>query len=421
MKRWIIFCIFICLPYSVLSQGIWTYYTDELPGVVFDMTQDKYGNYWFATTNGVCELDTNGFWHYLTDTTVWDTTMYFKNQIVVDRDNNKWFVGLAMSNATKEYVVKYNDSTFTYYNPSGREKDSWITSLGIDSSGSIWAGSMSNWAYWFDGTFWHSVWVPGTSLYDPIRDFAVDKTGTFYIAHTNGISTINRYLWGDYYKSAGSLCFDLDNQLWFGTMGFGLGVYNGQSWKMYTTADGLLDNDTYVAIDSNYNIWVSYFDREKGVTEFNGQKWSHLNKEHGLIDDAVHRIFVDKYDKIWFAHTFKIGISVYFDTTTTNTKYRNKNIELLKEITLYQNFPNPFNAMTTINYELKQDEKVNLSIFNLKGEEVICLDFGEKEAGNQQFIWNGKNKYGKEVSSGIYIYVLKADNFIESKKMILIR
>ncbi|MDZ7260600.1 MAG: hypothetical protein ONB05_00570, partial [candidate division KSB1 bacterium] len=113
MKKYmnsLLIAIILLKSYFCQAQGIWKYYTTELPGVVADMTQDKQGNYWFATDNGVCQLDTNGFWHILVDTTVWDTTMYFKNQIVVDRDNNKWFVGLALSHATKEYVVKYDDS-----------------------------------------------------------------------------------------------------------------------------------------------------------------------------------------------------------------------------------------------------------------------------------------------------------------------
>ena len=152
---------FLFTVHYAFSQGIWKYYTAELPGEVSDMTQDKYGNYWFATSKGVCKLDTNGLWTILNDSTVWDSTMYIKNEIEIDQKNNKWFVGLAMSHPTKEYVVKYNDSTFTYYNPSGLEEETWIASLGIDSSGHIWAGSMDRLAYWFDGKQWYPFYVPG--------------------------------------------------------------------------------------------------------------------------------------------------------------------------------------------------------------------------------------------------------------------
>ena len=418
----LIIAVFLFIPYFASAQGIWTHYTDELPGVVYDMTQDKYSNYWFATTNGVCELDTNGFWHYLVDTTVWDTTMYFKNQIIVDRDNNKWFVGVAMSQATKEYVVKYDDSTFTYYNPSGKEKDTWISALGIDSLGRIWAGSHANWAYWFDGIQWHPLFVPGTTIYDGIIDFAVDRTGKLYIAHDNGISTINAYLWGDLYKTASSLNFDKENRLWFGTGGWGIGEYDGQNWILYTTNDGLLANFARVAIDSNYNIWVSYYDRAKGVSRFYNNQWSHFTKEDGLFDDYVGPIYVDRDGAIWFAHIiYTKAVSVFIDTTTTNVKDKTKRIVFSKTFILHQNFPNPFNSETTIHYELKQDKKVNLSIFNLKGEEVICLDSGNEVPGKYLVVWNGKDKFGKEVVSGIYFCVLKADSFIETNKIILTR
>ena len=271
-----------------IAQGIWTYYTDELPGVVFDMTQDKYGNYWFATTNGVCQFDTNGLWHALVDSTVWDSTMYFKNEIVVDKENNKWFVGVAMSNPMKEYVVKYDDSTFTYYNPSGEESHTWINALGVDSSGYIWAGSMANWVYWFDGIQWYPLYVPGTLMYDAILEFGVDPDGTIYIGHENGISTIYGYLWGDFQWAVNSFGFDKDSRLWFGTKGWGLGVYDGQNWTRYTTDDGLLSNHTEVVIDSSHNIWVSYQWFPKGVSRFNGNQWEHLTHDDGLLLSLIH-------------------------------------------------------------------------------------------------------------------------------------
>jgi ligand-binding sensor domain-containing protein len=422
MKRFILILLIFILLFNVryvFPQGLWHYYTDELPGVVIEMTQDKYENYWFATTNGVCEFDTNGCWHYLVDSSVWDTTMYFKNRIVIDNENNKWFVGLAMSNATKEYVVKYDDSAFTYYNPSGREKDTWIQSLGIDSSGNIWAGSMANWAYWFDGNQWHPFYVPGTTIYDPISVFRTDQKGILYIGHTNGISTVNGYIWGDYAKGVNSFGIDSDNRLWFGTSG--LGVYDGSKWVMYTTDDGLLANATIVAVDSNQNIWVSYGESAKGVSRLNDGNWEHMTSEDGLLDDAVGPMYVDKNGAIWFSTIFIKGLSVYQDTTTTGVKLKINANNAPEIFTLKQNFPNPFNLETTILYELKQDTNIQLSIFNLNGKEVKRLVSDNKQKGIYQIAWNGKDNSGKEVGSGIYFYVLNGENFKEIKKMTLIK
>jgi ligand-binding sensor domain-containing protein len=423
MNRFIpilLIAILLFTAHSAFSQGLWKHYTNELPGVVFDMAQDKYDNYWFATMNGVCELDTNGFWHYLVDTTVWDSTMYFKNQIEIDQKNNKWFVGLAMSHPFKEYVVKYNDSTFTYYNPSGREDETWIYGIGVDSSGNIWAGSLANWVYRFDGMQWHPFFVPGTFWDDPVGGFATDRRGTLYICHVNGISTLYGWLWGE--SGVSSIAFDKNNHLWFGTGGWGLGKYDGQNWMRYTTNDGLLSNIIVsVAVDSNQNIWTSYSEYAKGISQFNGSLWQHMTHKDGLLDDAVGILGVDKNGNIWFKYPFVKAISVFTDTTSTRIKFRMEANILPKMFELHQNCPNPFNSKTMICYELHQESDIELSIITIKGEELSKLISDKQQAGLHQILWNGKDKFGKEASSGIYLYSLRTDSFIETKKMILIR
>ena len=88
---------------------------------------------------------------------------------------------------------------------------------------------------------------------------------------------------------------------------------------------------------------------------------------------------------------------------------------------LQQNYPNPFNAETIVSYELKQDANIQLSILNLSGKEVITLVNERKTRGLHKTQWDGKNNYGKEVSSGIYIAVLKSGDLTQSVKLSLIR
>ncbi|NOZ62111.1 MAG: T9SS type A sorting domain-containing protein [Calditrichaeota bacterium] len=416
----IINALFLKIP-TCYSQGIWTHYPDELPGNVLDMTQDKYGNYWFATDKGVCELDTEGIWHTLVDTTVWDSTMIFWREIEIDKNNNKWFVGVALSHATKEYVVKYDDSTFTYYNPSGRERDTWIFALGIDSSNNIWVGSDANYAYWFDGKVWHPFFVPGTYIYDAISDIKIDRQGNLYFAHDNGISSLEYgYMWGDGMRTVIELAFSKQNRLWFATLLDGLGMYDGTNWSLYTTKDGietnLLNN---VAIDSNQHVWISYAGYY-GVSEFNGNHWQHFTQDSVLDGKFISDIFVDSKGEIWFA-AFDEGVFVFQDTVTTLIRQQEKNALLTKTHNLFQNFPNPFNSETTIRYHLAQNGKVKLLIYNLEGKEVIKLFTGNQQVGEHQIVWNGKDKNGKDVSSGIYFYVLKMGSFTQIKKMTLIR
>ncbi|MCK4694607.1 MAG: T9SS type A sorting domain-containing protein, partial [Candidatus Cloacimonetes bacterium] len=91
------------------------------------------------------------------------------------------------------------------------------------------------------------------------------------------------------------------------------------------------------------------------------------------------------------------------------------------ELFLYQNYPNPFNPNTTINYQLPAVCKVQLSIYNIKGEKVKTLVKDKLEEGKHIAIWDGKDEQNKPVSSGIYFYKLKTGENSMVRKMILLR
>ena len=89
---------------------------------------------------------------------------------------------------------------------------------------------------------------------------------------------------------------------------------------------------------------------------------------------------------------------------------------------LSQNYPNPFNPVTKIEYQLPKQARVSLIVYNILGQEVIRLvDNEDKNAGYFQIEWKGRNEQGASVSSGAYIYRLKTEEFVSSKKMLLIR
>ena len=85
---------------------------------------------------------------------------------------------------------------------------------------------------------------------------------------------------------------------------------------------------------------------------------------------------------------------------------------------LSQNYPNPFNPETTLNYQLPEDALVILKIYNLLGQKVRTLINDNKEAGYYRVIWDGLNDEGKKVTSGIYIYMLQANDFKKTRKML---
>ena len=96
------------------------------------------------------------------------------------------------------------------------------------------------------------------------------------------------------------------------------------------------------------------------------------------------------------------------------------------EVFLHQNYPNPFNPSTTINYSLKENSKVSLNIYNIKGQKVKQLVSKKLSAGQHSAVWNGKNGAGESVTSGVYFYRLNVDaeeggRYTSVKKLILLK
>ena len=88
---------------------------------------------------------------------------------------------------------------------------------------------------------------------------------------------------------------------------------------------------------------------------------------------------------------------------------------------LAQSYPNPFNPTTTIRYQLPEECHVVLNVYNILGQLVKTLVDESKPAGWYSVHWDGKDSSGKPVASGIYLYQIQAKDFIQIKKMTLIR
>lgn len=92
-----------------------------------------------------------------------------------------------------------------------------------------------------------------------------------------------------------------------------------------------------------------------------------------------------------------------------------------KEYALKQNFPNPFNPDTKIQYQLTKSSMVTIEIFNMLGQKVATLVKERKPAGYYVINWNGKDDLGRNVSSGVYLYQLRTKEFIKVRKLLLLR
>lgn len=103
------------------------------------------------------------------------------------------------------------------------------------------------------------------------------------------------------------------------------------------------------------------------------------------------------------------------------TEVDDDKISLPTYFVLHQNYPNPFNPSTTIQYEVPVNSNITIKIYNILGEEVKTLVNEIQSSGSKTIVWNGKDNFNRECSSGVYFFRLLSDTFSSTKKMILIR
>jgi hypothetical protein len=109
------------------------------------------------------------------------------------------------------------------------------------------------------------------------------------------------------------------------------------------------------------------------------------------------------------------------DWLDTFTSVDQVETQLPTELTLYANYPNPFNPATTIEYYLPKAGEVTLEVFNVLGQKVATLTDGLKSAGKQTVLWDATDMRGNAVASGTYFYQLRTGGKILNKRMVLIK
>ena len=92
-----------------------------------------------------------------------------------------------------------------------------------------------------------------------------------------------------------------------------------------------------------------------------------------------------------------------------------------EQFILYPNYPNPFNPVTTIRYDLPKESLVDITVYDMLGNVVYNLVNTNQSSGYKSVQWNAINNQGEPVSAGVYLYKIQAENFVDTKKMILLK
>jgi flagellar hook assembly protein FlgD len=84
-------------------------------------------------------------------------------------------------------------------------------------------------------------------------------------------------------------------------------------------------------------------------------------------------------------------------------------------------YPNPFNPITSLRYDLPEQAQVILTVYDLMGREVAQLVNTTQESGLKSVQWNATDMHGKPVSAGVYLYQIRAGEFVQTRKMVLLK
>ena len=168
------------------------------------------------------------------------------------------------------------------------------------------------------------------------------------------------------------------------------------------------------------NSGVIYIGTDFGCfkTSDNGGQWFPF--DNGLPNVVIEDMAF--HDQLGFIRAATQGRSVFDVFDTVGVWISDENISMLpEEFNLHQNYPNPFNPATTIRYDLPEQSYVTIVIYDILGSTVKQLVRGRVASGYHKVVWDGNDRFGKPAGAGLYLYRIQAGNYIQTKKMLIIK
>ena len=330
-----------------------------------------------------------------------------------DRPNGLLFAG------TEYGITRSTDGGETWLEKSGYYYTHKV-SFGQDVSGNLYSGygAQGWWSYYgavLISTDFGEIWDTTALNGPPINAINVNPSGTVIVARADSgiyVSTDQGYTWeakGLNISNINSVLYSNSGCMYAGTEDGVLyrSCDNGLNWQDISIPDFIAIS--CMIFNSSGHIFLS---DSNGVflSTDNGDNWTTLNT--GLTETNIHTLRIDN-DGYLFAGS---ASGYIFKSNQIISGFSESTTELPKSFYLYQNYPNPFNPSTSIRFLVPQRMHVQLKVFDIIGCEITTLVNEELEAGNYDITFNADG-----ISTGVYIYQLKAGTYMESKKMLLVR
>ena len=188
-------------------------------------------------------------------------------------------------------------------------------------------------------------------------------------------------------------------------------IYGNIGWEGWVLPDNITYNDEGI-------FWVAtYFGPVVGI-DTSGQIVYELNFDFNSFGENTSVIQYNDSLYLGTLHDSYIGVIPLPEELLSD---RNVPQLVASEYQLNQNFPNPFNPITTVRYDLPEDSFVDVTVYDLLGNVVNNLVNANQLSGYKSIQWDATNNLGEPVSAGVYVYKIQAGDFVDTKKMILLK
>ncbi len=284
-----------------MEQGMMSSY-------VWSMLEDRHGNLWFGTNNGVSRYDGNNFYHFRIQEGLANNQV---RSMLEDGNGDLWF------GTDGGGLIQYDGCSFTQFTVEGGMASDHVWAIIEDRRGCLWLGTAAGISKYDGSTFTHfstDQGLPHNSVWCMLED----RDGGLWIgtlgggvAYYDGSFTIYSTNTGLSSNQIWSLLEDSKGRLWIGTMGGYVNRLEGQVLTRFDRRHGLKVADIWRLAEDHWgNIWIS--SQAAGVSCISDHSIMHITTKEGLSSDRVWCMLEDSQGKMWFG-TRGGGVSRYND------------------------------------------------------------------------------------------------------------
>jgi FG-GAP repeat/Secretion system C-terminal sorting domain/FG-GAP-like repeat len=312
-------------------------------------------------------------------------------------------------------LYKSTDNGTSWTNSStGLPAGEYVEAIKVLRNGYMVAGTYNDGLYYSkDGG---KNWITSSDQGSVGSAILQDGSGRVYVGTDNGVevSTDNGKDWsvtGLANREVLCLVQGLSGTIYAGTdEGVFVTSDSGSTW----TRSGLPNLYLHaIVMDASGNLYTGSDNNGVFKSTDNGTTWSEANDS--LTDEETESLAIDGSGQLYVG-TYGYGVFRAYRTTGGTTGIEQSRTGVPKNYELSQNFPNPFNPATMINYQLPMNGHVTLKVYDVLGREVATLVDRDEKAGRYQVKFDGSR-----LSSGVYLYRLAAGKFVQIKKMVVLK